>query len=315
MRAILSARVRRGLDRAASASAEQAVATGYVTGWRVVRTLPEPRARALFRAAADRTYRRDGRGVQRLRSNLERVRPDLPGAALEDVVRRGVRSYFSYWCESFRLPAWPEEDLVSRVDTVHEERLRTPYEQGRGVVMPLPHQANWDWAGAWASATGIPVTTVAERLRPDRLYDEFVAYRARLGIRILPLTGGQPPLPVLEEALSHGAFVPLLADRDLSRNGVEVMLCGHRARMPPGPALLAQQTGAALVPLTLAYTGDAQRPRLELSFAEEVLVGDGPDGVARATQQVADVFSTGLRAHPEDWHMMQTVFGDDAVAG
>jgi KDO2-lipid IV(A) lauroyltransferase len=294
-------------------SAEQAVATGFVTGWRVVRRLPEPQARALFRAAADRTYRRDGRGVRRLRDNLRRVRPELSDVELEPLVHRAVRSYFAYWCESFRLPAWPSPDLVSRVRTVHEERLRAPYDEGRGVIMPLPHQANWDWAGAWASGTGMPVTTVAERLRPERLYDEFVEYRASLGIRILPLTGGQPPLPVLEEALRDGAFVPLLADRDLSRNGVDVMLCGHRSRMPPGPALLAQQTGAALVPLTLAYVGDERRPELELSFAEEVVVGPGPEGVARAMQQVADVFSAGLRAHPEDWHMMQTVFTDDVV--
>ncbi|MDX6324308.1 MAG: phosphatidylinositol dimannoside acyltransferase [Nocardioidaceae bacterium] len=307
------ARLRRGLDRAASASAEQAVASGFVAGWRVVRWLPEPQGRRLFRVAAERIYRLDGRGVRRLRSNLHRVLPELSDTDLEPLVHRAVRSYFGYWCESFRLPSWPSEDLVSRVRTVHEERLRAPYAEGRGVIMPLPHQANWDWAGAWASATGIPVTTVAERLHPERLYDEFVDYRAKLGIRILPLTGGQPPLPVLEEALRGGAFVPLLADRDLSRNGVEVTLCGHRSRMPPGPALLAQQTGAALVPLTLAYVGDEQRPDLELSFAEEVVVGPGPDGVARAMQQVADVFSTGLRAHPADWHMMQTVFSDDVA--
>jgi KDO2-lipid IV(A) lauroyltransferase len=241
------------------------------------------------------------------------VCPDRSEADLEDLVRRAVRSYFAYWCESFRLPAWPRDDLVSRVRTVHEERLRTPYAEGRGVVMPLPHQANWDWAGAWASGTGIPVTTVAERLRPERLYDEFVAYRAQLGIRILPLTGGQPPLPVLAEALRGGAFVPLLADRDLTRTGLEVTLCGHRARLPPGPALLAQQTGAALVPLTLGYAGDEHRPELELTFGAEVEVGPGPEGVAAATQQVADVFSRGLRAHPQDWHMMQTVFTDDVV--
>ena len=306
-------RLRRGLDRAASVTAEQAVATGFVTGWRIVRRLPEPQARRLFAAAADRTYDRGGRGVRRLRDNLRRVRPELSDPELEELVHRAVRSYFSYWCESFRLPAWPREDLVSRVRTVNEERLRTPYAEGRGVVMPLPHQANWDWAGAWASGTGIPVTTVAERLRPERLYDEFVAYRAKLGISILPLTGDQPPLPTLEKALRAGAFVPLLADRDLSRNGVDVTLCGHRSRMPPGPALLAQQTGAALVPLTLAYVGDERQPELELRFAEEVSVEPGAAGVARAMQRVADVFSEGLRAHPEDWHMMQTVFTDDLV--
>lgn len=300
-------RVRAGLRRAASASSQNAVALGYVSAWRVVRLLPERRARRLFDRLADRVHAADGAGVRRLRDNLRRVRPDLGPSTLEQLTHAGVRSYLRYWCESFRLPAWPQADLVARTRTVHEERLRTPYVQGRGVVVALPHQANWDWAGAWACATGMPLTTVAERLRPERLYDEFVAYRESLGMSILPLTGGEPPLPVLERRLREGAFVCLLADRDLSRTSLQVDLCGSPARMPVGPALLARTTGAALVPATLAYDGDD----LVITFHPEVRVDGGDEGLQRATQAVADAFTIGLRAHPEDWHMMQRVFAED----
>ncbi|HET6562814.1 MAG TPA: phosphatidylinositol mannoside acyltransferase [Marmoricola sp.] len=306
-----SGRLRRGLDRAGSASADHAVATGFVAAWRLVRLLPEERARRLFDRLATRMYAGDGRGVRTLRENLRRVRPDLDDPALERLTEAGVRSYLRYWCESFRLPSWPMADLVARTRTVHEERLRAPYDAGRGVVVALPHQANWDWAGAWACATGMPLTTVAERLRPERLYDQFVAFRAGLGMTILPLTGGEPPLPALAERLRAGGFVCLLADRDLSRSAVEVTLCGHRARMPTGPALLARLTGAALVPATLSY---ADR-ELEIHFHPEVRVGEAAEGVREAMQQVADAFTAGLRKHPEDWHMMQSVFSEDLAAG
>jgi lauroyl/myristoyl acyltransferase len=301
------ARLRRGLDRSRSAASEHAVATGFVSAWRLVRLLPEQRARRLFERLADRMYRADGASVRRLRSNLHRIQPDLDGAQLEQLTHRAVRSYLRYWCESFRLPSWPLEDLLSRTRTVHEERLRGPHGQGRGVVAALPHQANWDWAGAWACGTGVPVLTVAERLSPERLYDEFVAYRESLGMRILPLTGAEPPLPQLEEALRGGAFVPLLSDRDLSRSAVDVVLCGEPSRMPPGPALLARATGAALVPITLGYVGDD----LEITFHPEIEVGPGEEGIGRAMQEVADAFTVSLRAYPEDWHMMQRVFTDD----
>ena len=300
-------RLERGLRRTASATAEQAVATGFVSGWRVVRALPEARALRLFEAAADRVHRKDGRSVRQLRSNLRRVAPHLDEAALEELTHRGVRSYLRYWCESFRLPAWPTADLVSRTRTVHEERLRTPYAEGRGVVVALPHQANWDWAGAWACATGMPLMTVAERLQPERLFDEFVAFRAGLGMRIVPLSGGAPPLPRLAEYLRQGGFVCLLADRDLSRTAVDVTLCGAPARMPAGPALLARETGAALVPATLRYDG----PDLEIHFHDEVPVGPGAEGIAAAMQRVAEAFTAGITAAPEDWHMMQRVFTDD----
>ncbi len=298
-------------SRVASAAAEHAAAAGFVAAWRLVRLLPEERSRQLFALVADRMHARDGRGVQRLRSNLARVAPDLGPDELDTLTHAGVRSYLQYWCESFRLPSWPLEDLVSRTVTVHEERLRTPYAEGRGVIAALPHTANWDWAGAWACGTGMPLLTVAERLRPERLYDEFVAYRASLGIGILPLTGGEPPLPRLAEHLRRGGFVCLLADRDLSRTAVEVELCGHPARMPVGPALLARETGAALVPTTLAYTDVDGRPGLEITFHPEVVVPDGEPGLATATQGVADAFSAAIAAHPQDWHMMQRVFSEE----
>jgi lauroyl/myristoyl acyltransferase len=280
------------------------VTTGFLTGWRVVRRLPEARSRALFDLLADQATRRDGRGVRRLRANLAQVCPELDEAALDELTGRAMRSYLRYWCEAFRLPSWPVEDLVARTRTVHEERLRRPYAEGRGVLSALPHSGNWDWAGAWAGATGMPVTTVAERLEPERLYNEFVRYRGSIGIRILPLTGGEPPLPTLEETLRAGGFVCLLADRDLTRSALEVELCGRTARMPVGPALLARTTGAALVPTTCAYAGDD----LEITFHEEVVVGPGIEGLRRATQQVADAFTVAIRRHPEDWHMLQRVF-------
>jgi phosphatidylinositol dimannoside acyltransferase len=283
------------------------VTTGFLAGWQVVRRLPEPQARALFQRLADEAYRRNGRGVRRLRANLAQVCPDLDGPALEELTRAAMRSYLRYWCEAFRLPSWPVDDVVARTRTVHEERLRQPYAAGRGVISALPHAGNWDWAGAWAGATGMPVTTVAERLRPERLYEEFVRYRAALGIRILPLTGGESPLPQLEEHLRTGGFVCLLADRDLSRRGVDVVLCGRPARMPVGPALLARTTGAALVPTTSAYAGDD----MEITFHEEIEVGPGIEGLRRATQQLADAFTTAIRARPEDWHMLQRVFVEE----
>ena len=62
--------------------------------------------------------------------------------------------------------------------TTNEQPLRDGFRRGRsGAIVALPHMGNWDLAGAWACLTGMPVTTVAERLRPESLYDRFVAYR------------------------------------------------------------------------------------------------------------------------------------------
>lgn len=302
-----------GLSRSASAASDHAVAAGYLSGWRLVRRLPERRARRVFARIGDEIHRRDSRSVQRLRQNLAAVRPELSATELEDLTHAAVRSYLRYWCEAFRLPAWPADDLVRRTRVIGEERLRDAYAAGDGVVVPLPHMANWDWAGAWATATGMPLMTVAERVRPERLFDEFVAYRTGLGMEILPLTGDDATFRRLVEWVSGGGLACLLADRDLSRGGVEVQLCGHRARMPRGPAVLALRTGAPLLPATLRYpVEEAGEPGdMEITIHPEVPADRSAGGVARMMQGVADVFTEAIRAHPQDWHMMQRVFLED----
>src|SRR5262249_28792394 len=136
--------------------------------------------------------------------------------------------------------------------------LTRAHAAGTGAIIALPHAGNWDAAGAWVVATGLPLTTVAERLRPEGLYERFLAYRRGLGMNIVPATGGdRPPLAHLEAALGQAHIVPLLADRDLSARGVEVDFFGGRTRMAAGPALLALRTGAPLFVVSMWYESDA----------------------------------------------------------
>jgi KDO2-lipid IV(A) lauroyltransferase len=270
----------------------------YLAGWRVVRALPEPLARRLFDLGADLAYRKRGKGVRRLAANLARV---VPAEDLERVTRQGVRSYARYWLEAFRLPVIGRDRLLRDVVCDNPERLSGP----DGVVAVLPHMGNWDVAGAWASITGHKFTTVAERLKPEELFDRFVAFRESLGMEVVPLTGGGAnPFDLLAERLRAGGLVCLLGDRDLTARGVEVTFFGETAKFPAGPAALAVRTGAALHPATLWYEGGVWRIRMH----ERIPVPDGADKIKRMTQSVAEVFEAGIREHPADWHMLQRLW-------
>jgi KDO2-lipid IV(A) lauroyltransferase len=279
----------------------------FRVGWAITRHAPEPVAERLLEGAADRVTRGRGDGVQQLARNLRRAAPDLTTTEQDDLLQQAVRSYFRYWHEAFRLPSWSDHRIVDTVVTTNEEALRDGFAGGSGAVVALPHMANWDLAGAWASLTGMPVTTVAERLRPESLYNRFVDYRRQLGMDVIALTGGGNPLGSLRAALKQGRLVCLLADRDLTGSGVEVDLLGQSARMPGGPAALARMTGAPLVAAGLRYTG----PLLRIDFSDPVPVVSGSGGVRTMTQQVADWFSASITRSPQDWHMLQRVFTAD----
>ncbi|MGW2278935.1 phosphatidylinositol mannoside acyltransferase [Streptomyces sp. NPDC001770] len=283
----------------------------YGLGWGAVKKLPEPFARALFRTLADQVWKRRGKSVLRLESNLARVVPDASGARLAELSRAGMRSYMRYWMESFRLPAWSPEQIKERIDVTDAHRLTEGLEAGRGVVLALPHLGNWDLAGAWVTTDlKVPFTTVAERLKPETLYDRFVAYRESLGMEVLPHSGGAA-FGTLARRLRAGGLVCLVADRDLSSSGVEVDFFGARARMPAGPALLAQQTGALLLPVTLGFD---DTPVMRARVHPPVAVpekGTRAERTAAMTQALADAFAEGIAAHPEDWHMLQRLWLDD----
>jgi KDO2-lipid IV(A) lauroyltransferase len=270
----------------------------YAAGWALVRALPEPVARRLFDAGADLAARRGGKGVDRLRSNLARV---APGEDLDALTKQALRSYARYWREVFRLPVTSRERIVAGMRTTGEDAARAAFASGRGVVFALPHSGNWDVAGAWFGITGVPFTTVAERLKPESLYDRFLEFRQSLGMEVLPLTGGdRPPYDVLVERLSAGGAVCLMADRDLTPRGVDVTFFGATARMPAGPARLALTTGAALLPVHLHFRPDGW----QVDFLDEVPSSD----VATMTQALAGAFETGIAKHPADWHMLQRLW-------
>ncbi len=290
---------------------ERLTDTLYGLGWAGVKKLPEPVSAALGRTLADTVWKRRGPSVLRLESNLARVVPDAGPERLAELSRAGMRSYMRYWMESFRLPAWSAERVKAGVEIEDIHLLTDTLASGRGVVLALPHLANWDLAGAWATtALGIPFTTVAERLKPESLYDRFVAYREGLGMEVLPHTGASA-FGTLARRLRAGGLVCLVADRDLSASGTEVKFFGETARMPGGPAMLAQQTGALLLPATLWYDDSpVMRGRIHAPVGVPE-TGTRAEKTSVMTQAVADAFAAGIAEHPEDWHMLQRLWLDD----
>ncbi|MFE0454540.1 phosphatidylinositol mannoside acyltransferase [Streptomyces sp. NPDC058914] len=280
----------------------------YGLGWSTVRKLPEPVAARLGRTIADLAWKQRGKGVLRLESNYARVVPDASPERLAELSRAGMRSYLRYWMESFRLPAWSPERVRSGFEAKDLHHLTDGLAAGRGVIIALPHLANWDLAGAWVTTKlRLPFTTVAERLKPESLYDRFVAYREGLGMEVLPHSGGSA-FGTLARRLRDGGLVCLVADRDLSASGVEVEFFGDTARMPAGPALLAQQTGALLLPVTLWYDDSPVmkgrvHPPIEVPGS-----GTRAEKTSVMTQALAHAFASGIAEHPEDWHMLQRLW-------
>lgn len=288
----------------------------YATGWRIVRALPEKQAYGLFNRFADQAWRRRGKGVVQLEKNLRRVLPDATQAQIREVSHEGMRSYLRYWCDAFRLPSWTPEEITHRHRAVNAHHLEDALAAGHGAVFAVPHAGNYDLTGAWASIHFAQVISVAERLKPERLYEEFLDFRRTLGMKILPHAGAEGVFDELVDLVRDNGLLALLADRDLSRHGVQVEFFGEPAKMPIGPAAISLLTGAPMLATALYYQGP--RAHVHVFAPVEKPAGDwtsskrfDEDFIEAAhvlTQSMADQLAEGIATHPQHWHMLQPVF-------
>jgi lauroyl/myristoyl acyltransferase len=303
---------------------ERLTGWAYQLGWKLICRLPQPWAQWAFTTVADIAWRRQGPKVQVLEANLGRVlswrqgtpdspdRRDVDGQELRAVSRAALRSYARYWLEVFRLPVIPVERILSgmHINADGEAAMFAELRAGRGVLLALPHMGNFEQAGAWVVAEGAGTfTTVAERLRPESVYEAFLKFREGLGMEVLPLTGEQSPFGVLAQRLRGGGLVCLVSDRDLKETGVEVEMFGAKARIA-ATAALAVHTGAALMPVATWFEGEDWGARIypEIPVPDS---GTRAEKVAAMSQQLARAFEHGIAEHPQDWHMLQRVFTAD----
>jgi KDO2-lipid IV(A) lauroyltransferase len=282
-------------------------AATYFTGWWIVRTLPEKVAYRLFDAIADVVYRRNSKSVQRLRGNLSRTQSALNEVDVENLTHKAMRSYMRYWCDTFRIQNWSKERILNSVTLSNGNLLIDRIEGGEGVVVALPHSGNWDLAGAYFCSLGMPLVTVAERLKPEALFQRFLEHRSRMGFEVLALDNRS--FGTLMRRAKEKRLIALVADRDLSRSGIDVTFFGKPARMPAGPALLAIKTGIPLIVAHVSYTPHG----IHIDFHDVKVSQEGSedDRIRKTVQLCANLFEVGISAHPEDWHMLQRIWIDE----
>ncbi|WP_082099386.1 phosphatidylinositol mannoside acyltransferase [Demequina maris] len=287
---------------------------GMLLAFRASRYAPRSLTRGLLWSGTMLQWARRAKPARRLEDNLHRV-TGLEGAELRALSRRGMASTARYYAETFELGRMTPAvvDARVRLDDPHDALSRIKAD-GR-AVLALSHSGNWDLVGAFACRHILPVVSVAEVLKPREVFDEFVALREKVGMRILGHEGGSTFRELIRITRTDNVLVCLLADRDLSGSGIEVDMWGHGVKVAPGPAALAAATGAPLFPVHVHYERLRGRARLRarsrwgvvLRFGPVIERADAPadDRVGHLSRAWVQFMSEAIGDHPEDWHMLQ----------
>mgnify|MGYP003860526293 CR=1 FL=1 len=233
---------------------------------------------------------------------------DTETITIIELTKNGMRSYLRYWFDTFRLNKWSSERIIRTTKVNDEHLLRDPIAQKLGCIVALPHAGNWDHAAAYFCSTGITLTAVVEKLKPEAIFKKFLAYRQSIGIEAI--SHKEKTIPILTQRLNEGKLIALVADRDMSRNGIEVNFFGKTSKMPSGPAILAIKTGAPLITAYVRYTPGG----IEIIFDETLKPtnsGSEEEQIKIITQSMADNFAKRIKENPVDWHMLQRIWVDE----
>ncbi len=234
-----------------------------------------------------------------------------------DIKRRSkdmFASYGRYWSEVFWLRPQRIEGLVGKSVVENEAGMRAAFEQGKGLLLILPHMGNWEVAGAVSRNLGMPVMSAAENLPNPLITDWFLKVRKMAGIDIVLTGRGARATGALMKRLKEGGTVALLADRDVTGRGIPVTFFGEETTMPAGPIALAVKTGApVLVVGSYFEKGPGHRYVVSdpLPLPE---TGTKEEKVAAGVQLLADALEERIRTKPEDWHLFVPNWPSDREA-
>jgi lauroyl/myristoyl acyltransferase len=265
--------------------------------------LPTTSGRSLYERASRLLYRLAPGVRDTVAANQAQVlgRP-VTDPLVQASTREAFALYARYWFDTFNVLGWDDERVRDAFRFEGLEHVEKGLADGKGVVIALPHTGNWDVGGRAMGLRVGPVVSVAEHLKPERLFELFLEHRRRLGIDIIDLASEHVGRQLTQQ-LEQNRIVALVSDRDLSGGGVEVEMFGRTRRMPAGPALLALSAGAPLLSGPTYTRRDGWVEVLTPVSIEPT--GRRKDDVIALTRALATAFEKAIAAAPPDWHLFQ----------
>ncbi len=267
-----------------------------------------------------------------LRTNLMVIRPDLGRRDMRRLLRSNVRNFLKAWIDVLQMAHRPLEAWSPWLRLQDERYLDEAWAQGKGVIIVSLHLGSWEAAIAALRekfvSQGAGLALLAEQVRPIRCFNWLVRTRASVGCQVIPLNvdaarrgdqvavhrSGAAAVRQIYRVLSQNGVVVMAIDRDLLGTGESVPFLGRQASIPLGAVEIAARTGAAILPVSLVR--DHKDNYLCRAFppVRVTVPDDRGNSLRRSAQELLQVLEPALRSHPDQWHVMQPLFGPPMTA-
>lgn len=243
--------------------------------------------------------------------NLRAVFPHETEAQLRQRAYRTCHTYTDDWMDFMRSLSWSREKVLDRFSYERADRLTDALALGRGAILVTGHYGNWEAGSVLMKALGVPLTVVAMPEADPTV--NWLRHRVRreVGADTVEVRQSLDTALQIRRRLNEGRAVAMLIDRHHGRDRVPVTMFGRRTHFLTAPVLLAQLTGAPLVPMFLVREG---RGRFRATPQDPVVVdrtGDRDREAQRAAQQIATLLEAQIQSRPECWYQFHRYWHDE----
>ena len=237
---------------------------------------------------------------QRTMERLRGVFPEKGDAELRRIARLSFTNLLQTGVEMIRAPyldrAWMDRYIQD--GQLYKDKLQAYVDEGRGVVIMVPHSGNW-YMAAWSMAKyGLPLVSIAAKQRNPKI-DAWMK-RQYGDIEVLD-RGSARTLVDIKERLNAGRAFAILPDLRVPQPDVEVDFLGGKATVSHAGAFFAVKCGSPLVVAMMRREGGKHVFDHIATLRPNPDAADKREEAARLTREAMALLSRGVMAHPEQW--------------
>ena len=248
--------------------------------------------------AAVRVFRfKRARTIERIKT----VFPDKSARECRFIAERSLANVLQTAVEMIRAPKltaeWMDRHVVD--GRLYKDRLQEYVDEGKGVVIMVPHSGNW-YMAAWSMAAyGLPLFAIAARQRNPKI-DAWMK-RQYGGIEVLE-RGSARTLVEIKEKIASGRAFAILPDLRVPQPDVEVDFLGGKANVSHAGAMFAVKCGCPIIVAVMRREDGKHVFDHVGTLRPDPAASDKKAEAARLTREAMKMLDERIKAHPEHWY-------------
>ena len=267
----------------------------------VVNAIPYPLAMAVARGLGWTAFTVFGFKRKRTLARIRSVFPEKSEKEAKAIAVRSLQNILQTAVEMMRAPKLSRRWMDRHVKDgqLYKDKLQAYVNEGKGVVIMVPHSGNW-YMAAWSMAKyGLPLFAIAARQRNPKL--NAWMNRQYGDIEVLD-RDCRDTLSQIREKLSAGRAFAILPDLRVRNKDVEADFFGGKANVSRSGATFAVKCGCPIVVAVMTRQGGRHVFNHIATLRPDPNAADKKEEARRLTRETLKLLSDEIMKNPGDWY-------------